>query len=251
MSIRKSLTRIFMSAALAVGLAFGSLAPAMAQDASTQTVSAQAEAQQQIEIEDGKPYPAATISAYLQAEGHQPVAFFTGLTGKARILTQNAQGEWLLLGGNAALGQSTHFGVAFRGTHLQTHDIRQGGRPDFANRDFDRSQYDADVRRIGQALGASFSAGFYDDVIEQGEKNLGLLILAQGVTTGGKLMTLFANPNTGENAIDTTFPTRGGVTISTGTGTGLQLSQQATAQFDAEREAETQYAQVRPELRQP
>lgn len=261
MFLKKTLSKIFATAALAVSLALSPMVAgtAIAQEAQPAVASAQ---QQQVinELETGRYYTAAQISAHLQAEGHQPVTFMNlelidtqsrSIREISALLTADSDGNFYLLQGNQPQGQSTHFALAMKGTDLQVHDYRTKTRPDFVNRNYDRSQFRTEASAIAQQIGLSITALFYDDAIDSAE-SLDLYIVAQGRSENGGVLTLAANPDNNAFSLVTTYPGRGGVTTEAGKGGDFSVSRQIIAQFDAEQDAGTQYARVAPgTIRQP
>lgn len=260
MFLKKTLSKIFATAALAVSLAATPMMGVNAQEAQAQPTSASTQQQVIQELEPRRYYTAAQISAHLQAAGHQPVVFMNielldienpAIVKRSALLTSDRNGNWYLLQGNAEQGQATHFALGLQGTNLQTHDYRTRTLPDFVNRDYDRSQFRTEASNIAQQMGMSMRAVFYDDAIENVTVRSDLSIVLQGDLPNGGLITLAADPDNGDFSVVNTYPGRGGVTSPLGSGKDFSVSRQLLTRFDAEKDTDRKYVRVSPGTRQP
>ena len=237
MSLTKKLTSVFTAAVMAVA----AIAMPMAQDAEAgfkfvkkddalTTVQEEAPAQS---IEIGETYDAQTLNALLKAEGHIQIANMdrmlvdeNGGYFLSHIVTATPDlSKWYYVESNR---DRSEFSVVEGGDEgLELNNIYTNDKRHLSSYKFERSKFEDEAKIFAKDYG-TVSVGFYDDVIEDHEKNIGAHIALQGFTKDNQLISVLVNPDTKKMVVLETMG-QGGVTGRIAFGHNYEFSPSAKA----------------------
>mgnify|MGYP006271816607 CR=1 FL=1 len=190
------------------------------------------------EIEPGKTYDADNLETMYEFLGHIQIAkmernVFDDNDGKVYTLSHHVTAKpdlskWYYIESSRDRSKSTVLGGGDEG--LWINNIYTNNKRYHSSLKFDRSKFMDEAKTFAKDYGSTVTVGFYNDIIEDLEENLGYRIALQGASKANHLISVLVNPDTKDKemvVLETMG--QGGVTGKIALGRNFEFSSRAKA----------------------